>query len=529
MKKKWNISIDGRGMDEDEIIDAVLKARGIDDPDTFFYPTEDDLLPLDALKNIDKAYEVTMKAINNGWNFHIHGDVDCDGCTSAAIMYRYLKNFTDKISISINEGKVHGVDAEYEWEDMKNDTLVFIVDSVNSDYSTIYKHAEDRGVKVEVIILDHHIVPEDIDSRPILVSSANDYPNPQLSGAGVCLKFCQYVDFNELECYSDNLYDLAACGMVADMVDMTVMENRYIVKRGLENLANPGVKAVIGDYQFDSTAISFSIAPLVNAACRTYKNELALNLFTEDDVDIVYQTLELLRGCKSYQDDAVAKMMPDVMKQYETQKDNRVAIFLIEPRDDISIAGLLGNKLCDELQKSVLVLNKGETEYAGSARGVGVKSFIDYVREQKIEFSSGHENAFGLGIKKENLLHVKVGLEQALKDVELVSERDVDIQLNIEQINRSLIDKFKFYSKVTGECFKPLTVCIKGIKNATSKPMSKGKHMRMIKDDMNFIKWNSKMDMTGKTFDAFGVLDCSYWGRSWNYQLIINDICVEDE
>ena len=193
MKKKWNISIDGRVMDEDEIIDAVLKARGIDDPDTFFYPTEDDLLPLDALKNIDKAYEVTMNAINNGWSFHVHGDVDCDGCTSAAIMYRYLKNFTDKIALSINSGKIHGINDDFNCNVIKDKTVIFIVDSINENYNVLYDYAEKNSLKIEVIILDHHIVPENFDNRPILVSSANNYPNPQLSGAGICLKFCQFL------------------------------------------------------------------------------------------------------------------------------------------------------------------------------------------------------------------------------------------------------------------------------------------------------------------------------------------------
>ena len=527
MKQKWKVLVDGRNLDEDEIIDAVLKARGIDNPDAFFNPTENDLIDFDEMKNLDEAYQIVSNGINNGWNFVIHGDVDCDGCTSAAIMYRYLKHYTDSIALTINSGKNHGIHSDYKCSVIKDKTVLIIVDSINENYDVVYDYAKNNNLEIKVVILDHHIIPENFDNRPVLVSSANDYPNPQLSGAGVCLTFCQCFDYMELTDYADELYDLTACGMVADMVDMTVIENRYIVKHGLENLVNPGIKAVIGNYQFDSTSISFSIAPLVNAACRTFNNELAMNLFIEDDVDKVYQILEQLRACKAYQDDVVAKMMPEVMKQNDAQINNKVSVFLIEPRKDVSVAGLLGNKLCDVLQKPVLVLNKSDDVLTGSARAVGLKSFIDYTKEQKVEFSSGHENAHGIGIKKENLLAVRVGLEQTLKDVEFINERDVDIQLNTKQITRSLIDKFKYYSKITGECFKPLTVCVKGISGATSKPMSSGKHMRMIKDDVNFIKWNSKDDMTGKTFDIIGTLDSAYWGRRLNFNVIIDSINVE--
>ena len=523
MEHKWNILVDGRELDEDEIIEKIFEARKIKNPEHFFNPTSDDMIDPNALLNIDEAYLTVMKAVDNDWNFVIHADVDCDGCTSAAIMYRYLKNYTNKITVSINKGKTHGVNFEYNLSLIKTKTIVIIVDSINENYDVLYDYITSNNLDVKVLILDHHIIPKDFDSRPILVSSANNYLNPQLSGAGVCLKFCQYIDYNELACYSDELYDLAACGMVADMVDMTVMENRYIVQHGLDNLVNPGIKAVIGNYQFDSTSISYSIAPLVNAACRTCNNELALKLFIEDDVDIVYQIVERLRECKVLQDRVVTEMMPEIIKQNESQINNKVSTFLIEPRADVSVAGLLGNKLCDELQKPVLVLNKNEDILTGSARAVGLESFIEYTRKQDVEFADGHENAHGIGIKKENILAVRVGLEQALKSVEFVDERVIDIELEPFQIDRSLINKLKFYNRVTGENFKPITVCIKGISDATSKPMSNGKHMRMQKDGINYIKWNSKDDLTGKTFDVYGVLDCAYWGRSWNLNLIIEN------
>lgn len=527
MKQKWNVLVDGRGLDEDEIVDEVLKARGIDNPDDFFNPTEDDLIDFDEMKNLDEAYQIISNGINDGWNFVIHADVDCDGCTSAAIMYRYLKHYVDSIPVTINLGKKHGIHSDYNCSVIKDKTILIVVDSINENYDVIYDYASENNFDIKVVVLDHHIIPDNFDSRPVLISSANNYPNPQLSGAGVCLTFCQYFDYMELTDYANELYDLAACGLVADMVDMTVMENRYIVKRGLENLVNPGIKAVVGNYYFDSTAITFSVAPLVNAACRTFNDAVALRLFIEDDADKVKQIVESLKKCKEYQEDVIKEMMPDLIKESEQQINNKVATFIIEPRDDVSVAGLLGNRLCAELQKPVLVLNNCDDMYSGSARGIGINSFIDYAREQNIEFADGHENAFGIGIIKDNLIDIKCGLESALEDVEFVNEKTVDVQLDAEQITKELIDKFKYYSKVTGECFKPLTVCVKGISDATSKPMSGGKHMRMIKDGVNFIKWNSKDDMTGKTFDVVGSLDRAYWGRSWNYNVIIDTINVE--
>ena len=232
---------------------------------------------------------------------------------------------------------------------------------------------------------------------------------------------------------------------------------------------------------------------------------------------------------KTYQDEVAKAMMPELIKQNDGQENNKVSVFIIEPRDDVSVTGLLGNKLCEMLGKPVLVLNNMKDLYSGSARAVGLKSFIDYVSKQKVEFANGHENSFGLGISKENLDNVKQGLEEALADVEFVSERTIDIQLDSCQIDKSLIDKFKYYSKITGSEYKPITVCIKDTKNATSKPLSGGKHMRMTKDGINYIKWNSTDDLTGKTFDACGTLDSAYWGRSWQNNLIVDAINVKED
>lgn len=529
MKQKWNILTDGRGMDEDEIIDAVLKARGIDNADSFFELSEDDMIDFDKLHFIHTAYGEIMTGIQNKYRFVIHADVDADGSTSAAIMYRYLKHYTDDITITINKGKKHGINDDYDYSVIKDKTVFIIVDSINQNYDKLYEYIYKNEYDVKVVIFDHHIIPDNFDLRPTLVSSAYKYSNSQLSGAGVCLKFCLYMDFIELTDYADELFDLAAVGLVADMVDMRIPENRYIVKRGLEDLNNPGIKAILGDYSFDSTAISYSIAPLVNAACRTNQNELSVMLFTEDNVDYVYQIVERLRECKVAQDNAVKKIIPELIKQYEGQENNKVATFFIDKKITAETTGLIGNKMLEYCMKPVLILHEDDGIYTGSARGIGIESFIDYVKKQKVEFADGHENAFGLGVKKENLEDVKHSLEEALSDVEFVNERTIDIQLDSCQIDKSLIDKFKYYSKITGSEYKPITVCVKDIKNAISKPLSGGKHMRMTRDGINYIKWNSTDDLTGKTFDACGTLDSAYWGRSWQNNLIVDAINVKED
>ena len=345
-------------MYEDEVFNIILKQRSIDNPKHFLNPTEDDLLPLDSLFRIDEAYKRLNQAIDNNESIGILFDTDTDGITSGAIMTRYLQHFTD-IKAFIDEGKQHGLIGQ-DLTQFDCIDLLIIVDSLDKDVSQ-YKLLNNMGISV--IILDHHAIKESepYDNYAILVSSQRNYDNTQLSGAGVVWKFCKYLDEQYLTEYADELMDLAACGLVGDMMDMTIMENRYIVSKGLEKIYNPAIKKIVGSFEFNSTAIAFSIAPIVNASNRMGKNKVAMQAFLEDDNKQVLAYIKELKKCKEDQNKEVERLLPDVLQQCNTQLDKKMIITYIDT--PYGIAGLLGNKLLEKYQKPILVLkDAGDTD-----------------------------------------------------------------------------------------------------------------------------------------------------------------------
>ena len=125
--------------------------------------------------------------------------------------------------------------------------------------------------------------------------------------------------------FSDELAHLAACGIIADVcsVGPQSMENRAICNLGFRNLQNPGLKALIGKNEFNSTAIGFNIAPLINAANRMNKNQLALRLFTTDNTYQIKEIIDELEGIKEMQKKRVDQLLPNAVYQAETQKDKK--------------------------------------------------------------------------------------------------------------------------------------------------------------------------------------------------------------
>ena len=238
MEKKWNVRHDCRGMETSEIIDTILEDRGVKDVLGLLYPNEDCLIPFEEMKNIDRAAQIITKNIEDDGSFFVHFDTDTDGVSAGSIAVRWLKNHTDRVYYGINQGKEHGI-ANLDLSILDGIDVLWIVDSIETRMFP-YEKVLEAGVK-HIIITDHHLVSKSMQKQMektgaiTLVSSAVDYPNPALSGSATTWKLCAYIDWIELDDYSDDLVDLASTGLIADMVDVGIesAENRYIAYKGL--------------------------------------------------------------------------------------------------------------------------------------------------------------------------------------------------------------------------------------------------------------------------------------------------------
>ena len=83
----------------DENLATLLVQRGItnyEEAKTFFRPSLSQLHDPFLMKDMDKAVERVMRAINDGEKVLIYGDYDVDGTTAVAVVYTYLKPFFKK-------------------------------------------------------------------------------------------------------------------------------------------------------------------------------------------------------------------------------------------------------------------------------------------------------------------------------------------------------------------------------------------------------------------------------------------------
>lgn len=533
MQKILTAKLDGREINDDlEIIDLILYNRGIDNIIGFLKPTEKDLIPFEEMNDLDEAYQIIDDAITMGEKFLVLADVDADGCCSNAIITKYLRRCGADVECIINDGKEHGAE-NLDLSLLADVDVMIIVDSLNNN-PDVYKRIIETGTKL--VVFDHHLPEQrlfDAKLDFVLVTSAKDYPNEFLSGAGVCMKYVLYADEMNLTDYAQDLWVYAAIGLIADMSDMSVPENRYIAHRGLAQFKNPMVKKMVGNYTFDSQSVSFSIGPLVNAAMRMHENEKAMNVFLADDEDEISELVKDLKYCKEQQNEVVAELLDGLLEQGDAQLDRKCMFFMLDNDTEAEITGLIGNKLLAMYQRPLFILKHKDGQYAGSMRSVGTDNFLEIANGTNLCLCQGHPNAAGAFIDENKFEQFKEVVEKELKDIEFSIKIEADIELSPEQINENLIKQLNAINRISGTGFPPVKVLVRTNCYDVGTFSSK-KHLKITDNEtgMLIVKWNTDewqtMSCQGE-ITAVGVLSRPWYGRYPYLQLTVDEYTQQND
>lgn len=528
MEKILTAKVNGIGMDDTEILDAILDSRGIEDVGAFLKPTEEDLVPFEEMHGLEEAAQVIIDAIDNNETFLIYFDNDLDGTTSGSIAYRYLKNYTDNVYTYIADGKVHGLEG-LPLDVLGGVDVLWIVDSINKQ-PELYQAILDQHTKI--VVTDHHKIPQSLIDSNVdihLVSSANNYPNPDLTGAGVTWRLCNMIDYLTLNEYSEELYDLCCAGIIGDMGSLESKENRYLCHKGLSNLRNPAIKKLIGSYFFDSQSVQFSVAPAVNSLVRLNNNEAAMRMFMTDDENEIDELVKITKDSKTEQNTMIDDIIDDLLAQGEAQLDKKCKVFWIT-EEYKNLSGLLGNRLLSIYSTPLLVVRENGDLITGSMRACGLKDFSVMVNETSLASCNGHELAAGFECKKELFTQFLEVIEDKLSTIEFCTEIEADIEIKPYQVSGNLIKQLNALNRISGSGFKPITVLVRS-NDYTVGFMSGGKHLKITDNEtgMIFVKWNdgSYKDIP-KNGEIVGVgtLSTAYYGKTRYTQCVMNDYVV---
>lgn len=426
----------------DEYVANLLRARGVEDVESYMNPHDAMIQDPSALDNIESGAELLYETISKNDNIIIITDCDCDGFTSAAIMYQYIKDIAPNINIEyyVHEHKSHGLEDLIELlvDTIAPHTLVICPDSSTNDY-IYHKELEELGIGINVLVLDHHEKEENVpinESNTIVINNQfGNYNNKALTGAGVVYQFCRYYDNKYGYNYADDYVDLAALGIIGDMGSVIQPENRYIITKGLNNIKNFFFLAAINKQSYsmggkiNPTSVSFYISPLINAMTRTGSLDEKRRMF-EAFIDgekmipcnkrgakgtLEMAAIESLRECtnaKKRQNDIKIQVTESLEGKIYSEDllSNKILLVILDD-DDVfpsELNGLVAMELVQRYNKPVLLGRLNNEGYVrGSIRGLNdsdLTSLKDLLEDSKcFEYVQGHANAAGYSIPYKNI------------------------------------------------------------------------------------------------------------------------------
>ena len=383
-------------------------------------------------------------------------DADCDGYTSSAILINYLHHWVPswterKLKWFLHSGKQHGLSDCIE-EALCYD-LIICPDSSSNDYD-YHQRLSDTGIPI--IVLDHHEAPEKSKYATIINNQLSDYPNKDLSGAGVAWQFCRYLDHMLEDNYANELLDLNALGNCGDMMSMLSIETKHLINKGFltENIKNPFIYHMAQKNAFKlgneitPMGAAFYIVPFVNAMVRSGTQdekdilframlnhkafektaEIKYNKPTGKEITVVERAISVCEAVKRRQTKIETDTMEFIEKKIKENNmmEHKVLLFLLEPGQvDRNVAGLVANKIMAKYQRPCCILtrvdNEGILSFQGSARGcdkVGITKFKDICAATGYTmYEAGHQGAFGLGILEDNIENFVNATDLSLADM----------------------------------------------------------------------------------------------------------------
>jgi len=413
----------------------VLSKRGIEDIEDYLQPTSKALIEPTLLTNITRGMYMLNKHLRTQKPIFLQIDSDMDGYMSATIMYLYIKkhNPDKEIIWRVHEGKQHGIILDT----IPDGIGLVIIPDAGSNQTKEHNALIERGI--DTLVLDHHDCTKEPSQHDRICVINNQisrgYKNKSLCGAGVALKFCQYIDtFYNVE-YAEDLYDLAAAGLVGDMMDLRNIETRYMVNRGLKNITNIGLKALVTKQIYSikdvsnvtPTHIAFYITPLVNAIVRVGTQEEKETMFLafidgdgkkkstkrgakESDFETnAEQTARVATNARNRQNRIKEKAIDILIHRIDKDElyKNPIIFIPITEEDEIpnTLTGLVAMNLMNKYNVPVLIGRENEEGvYKGSARADNnskLANLKDFLQDSGyFDLAEGHQAAHGIAIKK---------------------------------------------------------------------------------------------------------------------------------
>ena len=460
----------------DPIGAQLLINRGLSDRDpalSFMSPRLSNLLDPMLLKDMDRAVEMVVHALEEKKKITIYGDFDADGITSTALLVKFFWALDIPVSYYIPDRFREGYGLHPQAIEMiagEGTGLMITVDCGTANGGEI-SLALKRGMNV--VVTDHHQVPDHFEPLcPVINPQRHDssFPFRDLAGVGVAFFLAAAVraalrgmgwfgadQEPDLKPY----LGLVALGTVADMAPL-MGQNRILVRAGLDSLIRDpgaGIRALQGVSKVETSMLTandlaFRIAPRLNAAGRIGDPKLGVEILTTERPSLADELALKLNTMNSRRQDIERSIFDQIEEKImEIQDLEQRRTLVISGRGwHRGVLGIVASRLREKYYRPAMVLDIEDGMAVGSGRSIAGFNLYRALSELAplLEKFGGHRYAAGFTIRAGNIDRFAGALEgimQSETDEEaLIPTLEIDARITLPYLTEKRVRGFEVLS-----------------------------------------------------------------------------------
>ena len=515
----------------------------------FFNPSLKDLHNPFEMKDMDKAVQRILQAIENQENILIYGDYDVDGTTAVSLFYLFLSELYNNVTCYVPDRYKEGYGVSFQGINYASDNNISLIITLDCGIKAIDKvdYAKEKGI--DVIVCDHHTPSNELPKAVAILNPKQkdcSYPYDELCGCGIAFKLAQAINIvlERPESFVFKYLDLVAIAIAADIVPVTG-ENRILLAQGLslinEKPSIPVRKLLQTAKQpYTTTDLVFVVAPRINAAGRIAHANLVIELLTQkQEKEIISKAyaIEYLNDKRKRLDEEITQ---EALAQIiENQEENKKTTVVFQPFWHKGVIGIVASRLIENYYRPTLVFTKNEDKLVASARSVSGFNIYNALEacQEYLEQFGGHKYAAGLTIKEENYNKFKEAFERIVSqtiDKELLEQRiNIDLEIKLEDVSSIFFETLKRFAPFGPENMTPVFLS-KGVKAKEFRTVGDGSHLRIvltnIEETVSFVAIGfglaekKTLLEKGQPFDIVYQLEENIWNGRASIQMRIKDI-----
>jgi single-stranded-DNA-specific exonuclease len=395
---------------------------------------------------MERAVDVILKAVKKQEHILIFGDYDADGIAGSVVLFRFLREFTNKVDFFVPSRINHGYGLTMKaLKEISIDKYSLVI-TVDCGMDAICEGNYLRSKGIDLVVTDHHEVSALLPPAVAIINPKLDdsYPFKDLAGCGVAFKIVEALAEAlgvEKRDYLTPLLPYVALGTIADSMKL-VGENRFLVKYGLKFIkkSKPLVFLISNlGLNVDNVSvedIAFYVAPRINAPGRMESADVSFRFLMEDETVNLNRLLFEIESINSKrqreQQRIISRIGPIEEGFYYIYDEN------LHP----GVVSVVASRISHTYRKPTFVISLIGDFGRGSARvSKNFKGLYDIFKKvgSCLLTWGGHDSAVGFTIKREMVETLRMRLLDELVYLEEVENRLVDGVIRFEDIDAKFV------------------------------------------------------------------------------------------